>query len=218
MRAAFSMPPLSKALVDRHTGKQDITPMSGLNPKDTACVLLAAGRSARFGDACKLSAAFGGRRLGDHAAQLYANLPFAAHILVGRPGGFDAGAAFERIEVDDPHAGQSHSIVCGIRAILDRPVKAVFIALADMPFVTVAHIDALMARFDANGVVASSLAGQPMPPALIGRDHFKALMTLAGDAGARELLRLAPKIEGDPRMLADIDTQGSIHWEDARAR
>ena len=81
------------------------------------------------------------------------------------------------------------------------------VALADMPRVTAAHVHRL---FDASEgrttVVASSDGRSPKPPALFGRDQFRALEQLAGDAGARDLVRGGRHVIAPPAELIDVDT------------
>jgi molybdenum cofactor cytidylyltransferase len=176
--------------------------------ESVAVVLLAAGLSTRFGPSDKLAAPLDGLPLGLHAAQTLGQLPFLAKIAVTRPAGPDFAAyGFETILNHDPGSGQSGSIRLGVaRARLARP-EAVLIALADMPFITTAHVTALLARFEAEHRAVGSTHGTvPTPPAVFGAAHFDALEALTGDAGARSLLRSATLILAPPGELADIDT------------
>ncbi len=181
-----------------------------LQSANIACILLAAGRSARFGEACKLSAPFRGRRLGDHAVALLGSIPFGKHLVVERAGGYSAQVTrFQPVSVLDGQAGMAHSINCAMNALDGREPHAVMIALADMPLVTAEHIAALVDAFDLDDpdcIIASSAAGRRMPPALFGRTHFETLRNVSGDAGARDLLGLARAIDCEPAMLTDIDT------------
>jgi molybdenum cofactor cytidylyltransferase len=181
-----------------------------------ALILLAAGRSTRFGPRDKLAEPLDGLALGLHAARMFGALPFAARIAVTRAGGPDfAPCGFATAVNADPDGGQSCSIRLGLaRARQARP-EAVLIALADMPFVTTAHIAALLARFDAaHPVVGSTDGAQPRPPALFGAALFATLDTLSGDAGARTLLRNAALVAAPPGELADIDTPADLPRRD----
>ena len=172
-----------------------------IDASDVALVLLAAGRSQRFG-ARKLEADLHGAPLGLHAARLFAGFSIAQHLAVVGPDALAFAAhGFTVIINPAPEAGQSSSLRLGVGAVT---AKACLIALADMPFVTRAHVAAMFAQFDGSRL-ASSCAGRIMPPALFGQQHFAALMNLSGDQGARVLLRDAPFVVGDARCLADID-------------
>lgn len=168
----------------------------------TALVLLAAGRASRFGSA-KLAAMLGDRSLARHAADRFATLPLRAHIAVTGPH-TPPLPGYARVALDPPDAPQSRSLALGIAAARDAGAQAVLIALADMPFVPLTHVEALFARFDGDRI--ASLGPQsPMPPALFGAHHFAALAALTGDRGASALLRDAPGIPLPASAALDID-------------
>ncbi|CAN5553785.1 NTP transferase domain-containing protein [soil metagenome] len=169
-------------------------------------VLLAAGRSTRFGGD-KLSAPFRGRPLGAHAAAMLAAIPFAAHLAVTGPSAVDlAGLGFDCRDVP-PDAPMSASLKLGVAAAAETACDACLIMLADMPLVPAAHIHALLAAHD--GLMTATLSqGARMVPALIARAAFPLVATLSGDQGARGLLRDAPGVVAPPAWLVDIDTLG----------
>jgi molybdenum cofactor cytidylyltransferase len=173
-----------------------------IDADQVALVLLAAGRGERFGGG-KLAADLRGLPLGLHAARLVAGFGFAQLLVVTATGGPDYGGMGYQVIVNPaPEQGQASSVRLGIATVC---AKACLIALADMPFVTDAHIRALLAGFDGDRI-ASSCEGRVMPPALFGAAHYQALMALEGDQGARKLLQGALTVEADARCLADIDT------------
>lgn len=167
-------------------------------------LLLAAGRSARFGGA-KLGADLGGRPVAFHAAAMLAGLPFAQHLAVVRDDTPNlAPLGWTTLPLDPPHAPQSRSLAIGVAAAREAGARGVLIALADMPLVPVAHVAALVAAFDGDRI-ASSAAGQRMPPALFGGRHFGALEALSGDRGAGALLTGAPCLALPPGAELDVD-------------
>ena len=167
-------------------------------------VLLAAGRSERFGGT-KLIAEFCGRPLWEWAAAEAESIALAQRVLVVAPASPLADrAGWTRVENHDAAQGMGTSIACGVRALAgcDRAV----IALADMPLVTAAHLETLA---NAQGAVYSQLEdGLPGCPAAFPRRLFPELKSLAADQGARSLglsdyTLLRPT---DMRQLADVDT------------
>jgi len=175
-----------------------------------AAILLAAGRSRRFGTADKLAAPLGAWPLGLHAARMLATLPLAARFVVSGPAAL-AWPGFETISNERPEAGLAHSIALGMAAVRRSGVGAVLIALADMPFVTAEHIARLLDRHSGPGtLVASSDGVHRMPPALFGADWFDALERLSGDRGAGRLLGQAEEVVASPEELLDIDTADDI--------
>jgi molybdenum cofactor cytidylyltransferase len=177
-----------------------------------AVVLLAAGRSTRFGSRDKLAAPLGDLPLGLHAARMLAALPFAARIAVVGPAGPDVAAyGFEMVVNADRDVGQSRSIRLGLARARPVEPEAVLIVLADMPFVSRAHIEALMARFDGtHDVVGSTDGHHRSPPVLIGAARFPTIAALSGDAGARTLLQTASVVAASPAELADVDTLADL--------
>lgn len=174
----------------------------------TALILLAAGRSERFGPHDKLTEPFLGKPVALHVVTALEGVPFAARIAVCSATGLDlAGRGYEVVVNDAPEEGQSRSVRLGMAAAQAHDVDSVLIALADMPRVTAAQIWRLLdAATDEDTALASSDGVQPRPPALFGRAHFAMLETLVGDQGARELILKGRHIVTSAAELIDIDT------------
>jgi molybdenum cofactor cytidylyltransferase len=176
--------------------------------EEVVLVLLAAGRSQRFGAADKLEADLNGTPLGLHVVAALADVPFRARIVVRSGCGLDFAAhGYTDIANPRPELGMSGSVQLGVERARAMGAAAALIALADMPCVTAAHVRRLL---DAGGaddaVVASSDGMKPMPPALFGHGRLDALLGLTGDAGARDLLRGGRHVAADSAELVDIDT------------
>ncbi|MCW2350989.1 nucleotidyltransferase family protein [Sphingobium sp. B12D2B] len=184
-----------------------------------AVALLAAGRSTRFGTADKLAADLGGRALIVWAAKAGRTVEAAHHLLVA-PAGVDWGshAPGYRLVVNyRPEAGMAHSLGLAARAAQDVGASAMLVLLADMPFVTGKHLDAVLGRFAtdrASAVFSCSPDGVAQPPALFPARAFGDLQALKGDRGARGLATGAALVSADARLLLDIDTPDDL----ARAR
>lgn len=177
-------------------------------PDRVACVVLAAGRSERFG-ADKLAEPLDGRPLLHHAFAALDGFGFAARLVVTRGDALDLGSfGFARIAIDEPDAPQSLSLRLGLAGIPAEGIDAVLLALGDMPRVTSGHIARLLDRFDPADprcVVASAANEQRSPPALFAIGLLPELMALSGDRGAGAYLRDALVVAGQPQELIDID-------------
>ncbi len=179
--------------------------------EDTVLVLLAAGRSERFGSgASKLDQPFLARPLGLHVAVALEDLPFRERIVVVDGCTIDYAAhGFTVIHNDAPHRDMASSVRMGVECARAHDAKAVLIALGDMPRVTAAHIHRL---FDAaadladDAVVASSDGVAPRPPVLIGCGRFDAIMAITGDQGARDLIQAGRHVVANAAELIDVDT------------
>lgn len=183
-----------------------------------AGLLLAAGRSARFG-ADKLVAPLRGRPVLFWSAAAVATEVEALHVVLppsalARRAALD-GIACSIVEHDGAEAGMASSIVAGITA-MPGEVEAVVIALADQPCVSPDVVRRLCERWRAGG--ASAVApryrdgrGQPV---LFGRAAFAALGRLTGDAGARAVLDAlgagVALVPVDADMPADVDTPEAL--------
>lgn len=171
-------------------------------------ILLAAGRSSRFGSEDKLAQEWRGKPLVRHASDVLARLPFAAHLaVVSDTFVHPLPEVFGLVKNSAPERGLSRSIRLGVAELARFDLDACLIALADMPLVPPAHFRALAEAADADCacLVATSLGGKGQVPALFGRSHFDALQSLKGDRGASSLLKAARKVECQPNYLVDFD-------------
>ncbi|WP_245888775.1 nucleotidyltransferase family protein [Halomonas denitrificans] len=197
--------------------------------KRVVTLVMAAGRSRRFGPADKrLARLADGRTL--LAASLEASLALSPHRrLVVRAGeglaalGLDAGPGAPRPLVA-PRADEGLGASLGdafTRLLADlelRDVEAAAVWLGDMPAVAPATCWRLSAAAAPGRIVRPSHAGRPGHPVLFGRAFWPRLARLAGGEGARGVITAHPRacreIEVDdagvhrdvdtPAMLADL--------------
>ena len=184
-----------------------------LTVENTTLVLLAAGRSERFGDiGSKLDEPFLNRPLGLHVAVTLESLPFRDRIAVVGRAGLDYAQHGFRVAPNPAAAdGLASSVKLGVASARAQGAHAVLIALADMPRVTAAHIMRLFdASHGADSVVASSDGCDPKPPALFGAGRFDFLLSLDGEAGARDLVRAGRHVVTSPAELLDVDTPADL--------
>lgn len=176
----------------------------------TALVLLAAGRSERFDGAGrdKLAEPFLDKPLALHVVTALEAVPFQQRIAVTSGTTVDfAVRGYAVVDNDDPGRGMARSLCLGIAAARAGGAAAVLVALADMPRVTAAHIYRLLDYGRGpDTILASSDGEQPRPPALFGAGQFDALMSLAGDQGARDMIARAHHVVTSAAELVDIDT------------
>lgn len=177
--------------------------------ENTVLILLAAGRSQRFGDiGSKLDQQFLGKSLGLHVAVALEAMPFQARVAVIDGGKLDYRPyGFRQIQNERLDLGMSNSVRLGVECARELGAEAVCIALADMPRVTASHIHRM---FDVTegpeSVIASSDGVEPKPPAIFGRGRFEMLLTLDGDAGARDMVKRGRHVVTNAAELIDVDT------------
>lgn len=194
-----------------------------------AAIIVAAGRSSRFGDGDKLLAEFRGTPLIRHAAAAVAASQVADAVLVVGPHSdaivAAAGQGPWRVAInEDPDWGLSGSIRTGIAA-LDKSIDGAMIVLGDMPFVTAALIAKLSEVFVTNHgrriVVPVTRDGRQTNPVLWPRALFPELMRLTGDSGAKAVLVAKPDLQApvtveDDIAAFDIDTRADLEQLAAR--
>jgi molybdenum cofactor cytidylyltransferase len=115
------------------------------------------------------------------------------------------------------HAGLSTSLAAGIAALPDA-VDGVVVCLGDVPGVSAAVIDRLIAAFDPDAgraIVAPERDGKRGHPVLWGKQFFAALREVTGDTGGRGVLAgnmasLATIAVADDGVMMDIDTPEAL--------
>lgn len=114
-------------------------------------------------------------------------------------------------------SGMAGSLALGVVAAeADRP-NGIMILLADMPALTAADLDALIAAFRAHqgkSVVRAAAGGKPGHPVIFPRVLNARLKGQAGDKGAREIILTCGlpiiDVEIGGGALIDVDTPDAI--------
>jgi CTP:molybdopterin cytidylyltransferase MocA len=172
-------------------------------------LILAAGGGTRFGPEPKLLAELDGRPLLEHAVRAQCAVRELERVVVVL--GAHAERLLERVDFDRAEAvvceawsqGQAASLRCGVEEL--RGAAKVIVTLGDEPLIT----PQVVARFvSAPPGTQAVYDGRPGHPVVLGPDHLRALLSLTGDRGARELLAGGNTIElgglGDVGL--DVDT------------
>jgi molybdenum cofactor cytidylyltransferase len=176
----------------------------------TAAILLAAGKSKRFGASNKLMASFRGRPLIAHAAETLRD--FAPDQLIAVVSNLDMASeldGFTCIPVNGVFAAQSASLRIGVEFARLAGADRVIIVLADMPFITKPMLRGLCVKCTANNGSVATDGYKRSPPACFPREYFGTLTNLQGDRGAGKLLWEIPDnalVSVKGCELADIDT------------
>ncbi|CAN5922406.1 hypothetical protein BH11GEM2_BH11GEM2_36470 [soil metagenome] len=182
-----------------------------------AGLLLAAGRSSRFG-ADKLTAKLHGKAVVRMSARALS--PLDAVYVVVPPAADAITQALSRLDVRfvvnlARDEGMASSIRAGVAA-LGPDVEAVVIALGDQPLASARVTEALRDRWvngDVSAVQPIYVDG-PGHPVLFDRMCFADLVALRGDAGARVVLQALGKrcvaLPVEANAPADVDTAESL--------
>ena len=188
---------------------------------NVAAIVLAAGRGARF-DATrgKLLADYGGRPLVRRAVEAARGSKASKTIVVTGHARDEIERALAGLPVvfafnPDFAIGMASSLRAGLAHAADS--AGALALLADMPGVTSAILDRLIAAFNCapdRVAVAPVYQGRRGNPVLLGRRLFPRLALLNGDEGARRLLGSTEGVleiaVDEKSVLADIDTREDL--------
>jgi molybdenum cofactor cytidylyltransferase len=192
-----------------------------------AILLLAAGRSTRMGGPNKLLAETDGEPLVVHAvkaalaSQAVEIVVVLGHMAEQVKAAIDqAGPAGSRLRVvvnPDFANGLSTSVRTGIAA-LGSDVDAAIVQLGDMPGVSSALLDRLMAAFspvEGRSICVPTVGGKRGNPVLWARRFFPEMTQLSGDSGAKHLIGEHADLVCEVEMsgqaaVTDIDTPEAL--------
>ncbi|RUM07883.1 nucleotidyltransferase family protein [Rhizobium chutanense] len=189
-----------------------------------AIVILAAGKASRMGKGGKhkLLAEFDGVPLVRRCALTALGSDAAAVIVVTghrRPEIEAALGGLPLVLVENPDYanGMASSLIAGLSSKRANGTDGILVMLADMPGISVAHLNALISAFRSAGgeaVVRAVSCGKPGNPVVLPRSLDQAVLRLEGDVGARDIIATSglPVLDvevGDAAHL-DVDTPDDI--------
>jgi molybdenum cofactor cytidylyltransferase len=189
---------------------------------EIGAVLLAAGASQRFGADNKLLANIGGKPLIRWVAEKIVHSGTEVIVVTGCDR-LPIENALENLPLRFAHnlswaRGMGSSIAAGVMS-LRQQVLGAFIVPGDMPYLTSALLERLMATFNASEgaaiVYPITLAGEQRNPVLWPRRFFPLLASLSGSGGAKHLLATSidsqqPVPVVNEGAFADIDLPADL--------
>ena len=167
-----------------------------VDPPQIGGLILAAGEARRFGSQ-KLLAPLDGRPLVQHVidAANASSLEDVALVVGASADDLVAHLDLGRTRLvtnPDPARGLASSLQAGLRT-LDPRLHAALVLLGDVPGVTTALIDELVARGRETraSAVVSVWRGRRSPPVVLHKSLWAAAFALRGDIGMRDVLKEA---------------------------
>lgn len=184
-----------------------------------AALILAAGRSRRFGAGNKLLADLEGKPVLAHTLAAVTNARFDQLLLVT---GHDhdamteiaQGFSVDAIRAPDAGEGMGASIAAGVARVAPN-IDGLAILPGDMPLITPQTLQILAQTFTAHDgrliVHAADRDGAQRNPVLWPREYFTQLAALEGDRGAKSLIHDAIVVRiSDETELFDIDDADAL--------
>lgn len=187
-----------------------------------AALVLAAGQSRRMGTLNKLLIEIDGMPMVRRVVEMLRQSKAEPIVVVTgheseRVAAALAGLPVTLVHNSDYVQGLSTSLKRGIAA-LPADADGALISLGDMPRVTAAEIDRLIAAFnpvEGRGICVPTRQGKRGNPVLWSRRFFDEMLQVAGDVGARHLIGAYPEMVAEVEMsddgvLTDIDTPQAL--------
>jgi molybdenum cofactor cytidylyltransferase len=189
--------------------------------KRVAALVLAAGRSTRMGSNKMMADIGGAPMIARTVDAVLASKASPVVVVTGhQPERVRAALAGRSVAfAHNAHyaEGLSTSLRVGLDA-LPGDIDGVIVCLGDMPGVTAAHLDRLIAAFDPDAgaaICVPSFDGKRGNPVLWSKAYFPEMREIAGDVGARHLIGAhADEIRDvampDSGVLDDLDTPAAL--------
>jgi molybdenum cofactor cytidylyltransferase len=200
---------------------RDERPTAAPHMPKIGAIVLAAGLSSRMGSN-KLLASVGGRPLIRHAAEAAVGSAADPVIVVTGNAGEAVtsaltGLPLRTIKNPDFAKGLSSSLKSGLNA-LPEDCDGALILLGDMPDISAALLDKMIAAFDPEeerAICVATRRGKRGNPVLWARRFFPEMLALDGDVGAKHLVALYGELvceveADDDGPLTDIDTPEAL--------
>jgi len=193
-------------------------------PLTVGLVLLAAGQASRMGEGGphKLLAEFSGVPLVRRSAET-ASASMASPVVVVTGHRVEEiaacldGIALHLVDNPDFASGMASSLTTGFSAPQLQDADAILVMLADMPAITIADLDSLIAAFHAAGgtaIVRAVANGKRGNPVILPRATFAAVLQLQGDVGARHIIETSGlaviDVEIGKAAHLDVDTPDAV--------
>ncbi len=184
--------------------------------------MLAAGRSSRMGGPNKLMAGFQGEPLVRRTAiRVTSSRAVSTVVVLGhqadRVSNALNGLRVDTVENPDFASGLSSSLKAGIRAV-PADAQGALVVLGDMPEVTTADLDRMIAAFENSGgtaIVRATHNGKRGNPVILPRSLFPLVESLVGDTGARHIVEGGAAdvvdVEIGKGAFVDVDTPEAMH-------
>ncbi|MEM1404328.1 MAG: nucleotidyltransferase family protein [Pseudomonadota bacterium] len=186
---------------------------------EVAVLLLAAGRSRRFGDDKRRALLSSGRTLLSESVKRYVDSGFRVYLCLRgaeRHAEFAAQIASSAVEVvpcASSDQGMGATLAEGVQALPSE--MGVLVALGDMPCIKGSTLQRMRKKFAPSAIVYPSYENRRGHPVFFGRQFRPELAALIGDKGAADIIRrhaahCTEVVVDDRGVLLDIDTPEAL--------
>ena len=186
-----------------------------------AILLIAAGSSSRLGQPKQLLPYREKTLLGNSIQVCLDSQLGEVHLILGA----NQAAILEKVETEgcqihiNPNwqEGMSTSIAFGVRQILDKNYDGLIISVADQPFLEKEHLIQLIENYkqQQKSIILSQYEEGKGPPTFFEKKHLEELAILAGDDGAKAVIKKHLSQVSFVSFLRgniDVDEKADIKW------
>ena len=195
-----------------------------LSDKDYAMILLAAGKSSRYGNN-KLLEKLDGGQMFEHTLRKMHAFPLCTQVVVTRFEEIENAAKTQGMLVvqnTEPDLGIAHSLKLGLKRALDENpgLKGAMFIVCDQPGLTAGTFARMleMGKMHPGKIVCAGWKGRTGNPVLWDSCFFRELCRLSGDKGGKQIICAHKEdvvlCETEEAELRDVDVpEQLIKWE-----
>ena len=195
-----------------------------LSDKDYAMILLAAGKSSRYGNN-KLLEKLDGGQMFEHTLRKMRAFPLCTQVVVTRFEEIENAAKTQGMLVvqnTEPDLGIAHSLKLGLKRALDENpgLKGAMFIVCDQPGLTAGTFARMleMGKMHPGRIVCAGWKGRTGNPVLWDSCFFRELCRLSGDKGGKQIICAHKEdvvlCETEEAELRDVDVpEQLIKWE-----
>ena len=176
-----------------------------------AVVILAAGRSTRFGSQKMTHRLADGKTILQTCIEQYQRVSSNVSVVINNDSILERSLKDSNVNIvvaKNADKGMSQSLIAGMQN--QTNVDAWLIALGDMPYIKTSTLEKLTTQSAKNNIIVPVCDGRRGNPVIFGCDFQAELLTLEGDVGAKQLIELnqsrITKVQlDDDGIFHDID-------------
>ena len=173
-----------------------------------AVVILAAGRSTRFGSQKMTHRLADGKTILQTCIEQYQKVFSDVTVVISNDSTIERSIKDTNVNIvfaEHAHKGMSQSLIAGIQAQINA--DAWLIGLGDMPYVKTNTLEKFVSQSIKNNIIVPVCDGRRGNPVIFGCDFQAELLALEGDVGAKQIIEL-----NQSRVLkVQVDDQGIFH-------
>ena len=173
-----------------------------------AVVILAAGRSTRFGSQKMIHCLFDGKTILQTSIDQYQKVFSNVTVVISNDSTLERslkGSNVNIVVAKNADKGMSQSLIEGIQDQINA--DAWLIALGDMPYIKTDTLEKLISQSTKNNIVVPVCDGRRGNPVIFGCGFQSKILALEGDVGAKRVI----DVNQSRALKVQVDDEGVFH-------